>query len=60
MYPNHNTKDSHQTTREENEKIREEIHVWLSPFAVHLKLSQHCLLTGYAPIQKSFLKIQDN
>ena len=30
---------------------REGIHLylWLSPFAVHLKLSQHCLLTGYTP-----------
>ena len=24
------------------------VYVWLSPFAVHLKLSQHCLLIGYA------------
>ena len=24
------------------------VHVWLSPFAVHLKISQHCLLIGYA------------
>ena len=32
----------------------EEIHVhaWLSPFTVHLKLSQHCLLISYTPIQK--------
>ena len=28
------------------------VYVWLSPFAVHLKLSQHCLLIGYTPIQK--------
>ena len=27
------------------------VYVRLSPFAVHLKLSQHCLLTGYTPIQ---------
>ena len=27
------------------------VYVWLSPFAVHLKLSQHCLLIGYTPIQ---------
>ena len=27
------------------------VYVWLSPFLVHLKLSQHCLLTGYTPIQ---------
>ena len=24
---------------------------WLSPFAVHLKLSQHCLLIGYTSVQ---------
>ena len=24
---------------------------WLSPFSIHLKLSQHCLLIGYTPIQ---------
>ena len=27
--------------------------VWLSPFAVHLKLSQHCLLIGYTSIWAS-------
>ena len=27
------------------------IYVWLSSFAVHLKLSSHCLLTGYTPLQ---------
>ena len=27
------------------------VYVWLSPFAVHLKPSQHCLLIGYTPIQ---------
>ena len=27
------------------------VYVWLSPFAVHLKLSQHCLLISYTPIQ---------
>ena len=26
-------------------------YVWLSPFAVHLNLSQLCLLIGSAPIQ---------
>ena len=26
------------------------VHVWLSPFVVHLRLSQHCLV-GYTPIQ---------
>ena len=28
------------------------IYIWLSPFDIHLKLSQHCLLIGYTPIQK--------
>ena len=28
------------------------VYVWLSPFAVHLKLSQHCLLIGYTPVKK--------
>ena len=33
------------------------VYVCLSPFAVHLKLSQHCLLIGYTPIQnKKFFK----
>ena len=27
------------------------VYIWLSPLAVHLKLLQHCLLTGYTPIQ---------
>ena len=27
------------------------VYVWLSPFTVHLKLSQHCLLIGYTPVQ---------
>ena len=31
------------------------VHVWLSPFTVHLKLSQHCW--GYTPIQNKKLKI---
>ena len=38
---------------------REWIHayMWLSLFAVHLKLSQHCLLIGYTLIQnKTFSK----
>ena len=32
------------------------VYEWLSPFAAHLQLSQHCLLIGYTPIQnlKSF------
>ena len=33
------------------------VYVWLSPFAVHLKLSQHCLLIGYTPIQNQIFKI---
>ena len=28
------------------------VYVWLSPFAFHLKPSQHCLLIGYTPTQK--------
>ena len=27
------------------------VHVWLSPFTVHLKLLQHCLLICYTSIQ---------
>ena len=27
------------------------VYVQLSPFSVHLKLSQHCLLIYYTPIQ---------
>ena len=31
------------------------IHVcgWLSPFTVHLKLPERCLLVGYAPVQNT-------
>ena len=32
------------------------VYVWLYPFAVHLKLSHHCLLTGHTPIQNKKLK----
>ena len=32
------------------------VSVWLSPLAVHLKLSQHYMLTGYTPIQNKNLK----
>ena len=32
------------------------VYVWLSPFTVRLKLSQHCLLIGYIPIQNKKLK----
>ena len=31
-------------------------YVWLSPFAVYLKLSQSCLLVGCTPIQNKMLK----
>ena len=31
------------------------VYVWLSPFALHLKLSQHCLLIGYTPIQNKLI-----
>ena len=27
------------------------VYVWMSPFFVHVKWSQHCLLIGYTPIQ---------
>jgi len=30
---------------------RTHVCVWLSPFAVHLKLSQHSVLIGYTPTQ---------
>jgi len=29
------------------------VYVWLSHFAVHLILSQHCLLTDYTPVQNT-------
>ena len=32
------------------------VYVWMSPFAAHLKLSQHCLLIGYTPIQNKKFK----
>ena len=32
------------------------VYVWLSPFASHLKLSQHCLLIGYTPIENKVKK----
>ena len=31
-------------------------HVYMSPFIVHLKLSQHCLLIGYIAIQNKSVK----
>ena len=35
---------------------KEMVTKWLSPFSVHLKLSQHCLLIGYTLIQNKMLK----
>ena len=32
------------------------VYLWLSPFTVHLKLSQHCLLIGHTPVQNKKLK----
>ena len=32
------------------------VYVWLNPFAVHLKLSQH--LIGYTPIQNKKFKLK--
>ena len=32
------------------------VYVWLSPFAVHLKLPQRCSLISYAPIQNKKCK----
>ena len=32
------------------------VYVWLSPFAVHQKPSQHCLLISYTPILNKTLK----
>ena len=39
---------------------REWIHayVWLSPFPIHLKLSQHWSSAGYTPIQNKKFKIK--
>ena len=31
-------------------------YVFLNPFPVHLKLSQHCLLIGYTPVQNKKFK----
>ena len=37
------------------------VHVWLSPFALRLKLSEHCLLIGSTPIQnKKYKKSKEN
>ena len=35
------------------------VHVWLSPFSVHPKLSQHCLLIGYTLIQNKHFFLKD-
>ena len=35
------------------------VYVLLSPFPVHLKLSQHCLLIAYAPIQKIVKELEE-
>ena len=32
------------------------VYVWLGSFAVHLKLSQHCMLVGYTPVQNKKFK----
>ena len=32
------------------------VYIWLGSFAVHLKLSQHCMLVGYTPVQNKELK----
>ena len=32
------------------------VYVWLSPIAIHLKQSQHCLSTDYTLIQNKSLK----
>ena len=32
------------------------IYTWLSPYPVHLKLSKHCLLIGYTPIENKMFK----
>ena len=36
------------------------VYVWPSPFAVHLKLSQHCLLINYTPVQTKNYKNADS
>ena len=35
------------------------VHVWLSPFTVHQKLSQHCLLISYTPIENKNFKMKE-
>ena len=32
-----------------------DVYVWLSPFTIHLKLSQYCLIISYNPIQNKKL-----
>ena len=36
------------------------LHIWLSLFTVHLKLSEHSLLIGYTPIQNKSEKKKKN
>ena len=36
------------------------IQAWLSPFAVHLKLSQHCLFITYTPTQSKTFEEKRN
>ena len=36
------------------------VYLWLSPFTVHLKLLQHCLLINYTPVQnKKFNNVKN-
>ena len=37
-------------------EVQTYVHIWLNSFAVHLKLSQHCLPIGYTPIQNKNFK----
>ena len=49
---NHHSRGAAVFKRVEKEMVTK----WLSPFSIHLKLSQHCLLIGYTPIQNKKLK----
>ena len=42
--------------QEEIVELHFNVYVWLNPFTVHLKLSQHCLLISYTPIQNKRFK----
>ena len=37
-------------------RLHASVYVWLNPFSVYLKLSQHCLLISYIPTQNKKLK----